>query len=200
MAWSARATRSEVPSQGSPGPRERVVDAFWAWLWGTGWFWFAALWVALFVNGRASSFARLEGHAHNTCRFVERRTRPHTLPTKPRSRRTRPRRLRALVPGVAGARYRATLRRAARFALSARQASHRGGYAPAESVAPPTMGASTAEIVRRFARLPPGSRRCSRSSRCRAGEKGHQLTGPSGPRCSSPCSISGTIPRRVWIG
>src|SRR4029453_8291034 len=30
------------------------MDAFWAWFWGAGWFWFVVFWLALLVNGRAA--------------------------------------------------------------------------------------------------------------------------------------------------
>ena len=49
------------------------MEAFWAWLWGTGWFWFALFWVALFVNGRAAFKLLLDWKGMlTTCRFVER--------------------------------------------------------------------------------------------------------------------------------
>ena len=48
------------------------MDALWAWLWGTGWFWFALFWVALFVNGRAAFKLLLDWKGMlTTCRFVE---------------------------------------------------------------------------------------------------------------------------------
>jgi hypothetical protein len=48
------------------------VDAFWSWLWGTGWFWFAMFWAALLVNGRAAFKLLLDWKGMlTTCRFVE---------------------------------------------------------------------------------------------------------------------------------
>src|SRR5207245_8538840 len=49
------------------------MDAVWAWVWGTGWFWFAMFWVALVVNGRAAFKLLLDWKGMlTTCRFVER--------------------------------------------------------------------------------------------------------------------------------
>ena len=48
------------------------MDAFWSWLWGTGWFWFAMFWAALLVNGRAAFKLLLDWKGMlTTCRFVE---------------------------------------------------------------------------------------------------------------------------------
>ena len=48
------------------------MDAFWAWFWGTSWFWFAMFWVALAVNGRAAFKLLLDWKGMlTTCRFVE---------------------------------------------------------------------------------------------------------------------------------
>ena len=48
------------------------MDAFWVWLWGTGWFWFAVFWAALLVNGRAAFKLLLDWKGMlTTCRFVE---------------------------------------------------------------------------------------------------------------------------------
>ena len=48
------------------------MDALWAWLWGTGWFWLGMFWVALLVNGRAAFKLLLDWKGMlTTCRFVE---------------------------------------------------------------------------------------------------------------------------------
>ena len=48
------------------------MDAFWAWFWGAGWFWFAMFWAALLVNGRAAFKLLLDWKGMlTTCRFVE---------------------------------------------------------------------------------------------------------------------------------
>ena len=177
------------------------MDAFWAWLWGTGWFWFALFWVALFVNGRAAFKLLLDWKGMlTTCRFVEQAYAARTtLPDEAALEKDPAAPVFAhLVPAWQEPGIAATLRALLdsryphaklHIVVATREAEELSSH--------PTMQASTAEIVRRFPTgYRPGSRRCSRSSRCRArGERPTSSTGPSGPRCSSPCSTSGTIPR-----
>ena len=48
------------------------MDAFWAWFWGAGWFWFAMFWMALLVNGRAAFKLLLDWKGMlTTCRLVD---------------------------------------------------------------------------------------------------------------------------------
>jgi hypothetical protein len=130
------------------------------WLWGTGWFWLALFWVALLANGRAAFKLLLDWKGmRTTCRFVEDAyARLDALPDEAQLERAPDAPVFIqLVPAFHEPEVATTLR-----ALLDSRYPHgklhvvvatRG----AEELAPhPAMGASTAELVRRFREsLPP---------------------------------------------
>jgi len=182
------------------------VDAFWTWFWGTGWFWFALFWVALFVNGRAAFKLLLDWKGMlTTCRFVEeayaaRKTLPDEAalekdPAAPVFVH--------LVPAWQEPDIATTLR-----ALLDSRYPHAKLHVvvatrEAEELAPhPTMTASTAEIVRRFRDgLPPWQQKMlSLVSMPGEGTKAHQLNWALRPEVLKPLLDLRYDPARVWIG
>ena len=182
------------------------MDAFWAWLWGTGWFWFAMFWASLFVNGRAVFKLLLDWKGMlTTCRFVEREYK--TLDTLPDEAalehdRTAPVFVH-LVPAwqepdiattlqaLLGSRYpHAKLH----VVVATRETEERSPH--------PTMAGSTAELVRRFRDgLPPWQQKMlSLVSMPGEGRKAHQLNWALRPEVLKPLLDLRYDPARVWIG
>ena len=136
------------------------MDAFAQWFWGTGWFWVAAFWVALLANARAVLKLLVDWKGMRaTCRLVEAAyARLDALPDEARLERD----ARApvfvhLVPAFQEPEIATTLR----ALLDSRYPHGKLHVVVAtkedEARAPhPTMGVSTAELVRRFREsLPP---------------------------------------------
>ena len=136
------------------------MDAFWAWFWGAGWFWFAMFWAALLVNGRAAFKLLLDWKGMlTTCRFVERAyERLAALPDEAALERDPAAPIFVhLVPAWQEPEIAATLR-----ALLGSRYPHAKLHVVVatreeeERTPHPTMDVSTAELVRRFREgLPP---------------------------------------------
>ncbi len=182
------------------------MDAFWAWLWGTGWFWFALFWVALFVNGRAAFKLLLDWKGMlTTCRFVEQAYAARTtLPDEAALEKDPAAPVFAhLVPAWQEPDIAATLRALLdsryphaklHIVVATRAAEERSPH--------PTMEASTAEIVRRFRDgLPPWQQKMlSLVSMPGEGRKAHQLNWALRPEVLKPLLDLRYDPARVWIG
>jgi len=182
------------------------VDAFWSWLWGTGWFWFATFWAALLVNGRAAFKLLLDWKGMlTTCRFVEHAY--ATLDTLP-DEATLERHPAApvfvhLVPAWEEPEIATTLR-----ALLASRYPHAKLHVVVatrdeEERAPnPTMKASTAELVRRFREtLPPWQQKMLRVIAMPGqGRKAHQLNWALRQEVLEKVLDGQYHPARVWIG
>ena len=182
------------------------MDAVWAWVWGTGWFWFAMFWTALIVNGRAAFKLLVDWKGMlTTCRFVERAyatldTLPdeaalehdpatpvfvHLVPAwqEPGIATT----LRALL----GSRYPHTK---LHVVVATREEEERSPHS--------TMEASTAELVRRLRDgLPPWQQKMlSIVAMPGAGRKAHQLNWALRPEVLQPLLGDQYDPARVWVG
>ena len=182
------------------------MDAFWTWLWGTGWFWFGLFWVALFVNGRAAFKLLLDWKGMlTTCRFVEEAYAARAaLPDEAALEKDPAAPLFVhLVPAWQEPDIAATLR-----ALLDSRYPHAKLHIvvatrAAEDLAPhPTMEASTAEIVRRFrdGRPPWQQKMLSLVSMPGEGRKAHQLNWALRPEVLKPLLDLRYDPARVWIG
>jgi cellulose synthase/poly-beta-1,6-N-acetylglucosamine synthase-like glycosyltransferase len=182
------------------------VDAFWAWVWGTGWFWFGMFWVALLVNGRAAFKLLLDWKGMlTTCRFVEHAyERLAALPDEAALERD----LAApvfvhLVPAWQEPEIATTLR----ALLDSRYPHVKLHVVVAtreeEECSPhPAMGVSTAELVRRFREaLPPWQQKMlSLVAMPGEGRKAHQLNWALRPEVLKPLLDLRYDPARVWIG
>jgi len=182
------------------------VDAFWSWLWGTGWFWFATFWAALLVNGRAAFKLLLDWKGMlTTCRFVEHAY--ATLDTLPDEaileRHPAAPVFVHLVPAWEEPEIATTLR-----ALLASRYPHAKLHVVVatrdeEERAPnPTMKASTAELVRRFREtLPPWQQKMLRVIAMPGqGRKAHQLNWALRQEVLEKVLDGQYHPARVWIG
>jgi cellulose synthase/poly-beta-1,6-N-acetylglucosamine synthase-like glycosyltransferase len=182
------------------------VDAFWAWFWGTGWFWFAMFWVSLFVNGRAAFKLLLDWKGmRTTCRFVERAYASlDTLPDEAALEHDRAAPVFVhLVPAWQEPDIATTLgalldsrypHAKLHVVVATREAEERAPH--------PTMTASTAELVRRFRDgLPPWQQKMlSLVSMPGEGRKAHQLNWALRPEVLKPLLDLRYDPARVWIG
>ncbi|HZN50912.1 MAG TPA: glycosyltransferase [Methylomirabilota bacterium] len=182
------------------------MDAFWTWLWGTGWFWFGLFWVALFVNGRAAFKLLLDWKGMlTTCRFVEEAYAARAaLPDEAALEKDPAAPVFVhLVPAWQEPDIAATLR-----ALLDSRYPHARLHVvvatrEAEDRAPhPTLEVSTAEIVRRFREgLPPWQQKMlSLVSMPGEGRKAHQLNWALRPEVLKPLLDLRYDPARVWIG
>jgi len=182
------------------------VDAFWTWLWGTGWFWFGLFWVALFVNGRAAFKLLLDWKGMlTTCRFVEEAYAARAaLPDEAALEKDPAAPVFVhLVPAWQEPDIAATLR-----ALLDSRYPHARLHVvvatrEAEDRAPhPTLEVSTAEIVRGFREgLPPWQQKMlSLVSMPGEGRKAHQLNWALRPEVLKPLLDLRYDPARVWIG
>jgi cellulose synthase/poly-beta-1,6-N-acetylglucosamine synthase-like glycosyltransferase len=182
------------------------VDAFWSWLWGTGWFWFAMFWAALLVNGRAAFKLLLDWKGMlTTCRFVEHAyAHLDTLPDEATLERHPAAPVFVhLVPAWEEPEIATTLR-----ALLASRYPHTKLHVVVatrddEERAPnPTMKASTAELVRRFREtLPPWQQKMLRViSMPGQGRKAHQLNWALRQEVLEKVLDGQYNPARVWIG
>ena len=182
------------------------MDAFWAWFWGAGWFWFAMFWVALLVNGRAAFKLLLDWKGMlTTCRFVERAyERLATLPDEAALERDRAAPVFVhLVPAWQEPQIATTLRALldSRYpyaklhvVVATREEEERWPH--------PGMSVSTAELVRRFREgLPPWQQKMlSLVSMPGEGRKAHQLNWALRPEVLKPLLDLRYDPARVWIG
>jgi cellulose synthase/poly-beta-1,6-N-acetylglucosamine synthase-like glycosyltransferase len=182
------------------------VDAFWTWLWGTGWFWFGLFWVALFVNGRAAFKLLLDWKGMlTTCRFVEEAYAARAaLPDEAALEKDPAAPVFVhLVPAWQEPDIAATLRALLdsryphaklHIVVATREAEERAPH--------PAMEASTAEIVRRFREgLPPWQQKMlSLVSMPGEGRKAHQLNWALRPEVLKPLLDLWYDPARVWIG
>ena len=182
------------------------MDAFWVWLWGTGWFWFGMFWVALLVNGRAAFKLLLDWKGMlTTCRFVEHAyERLAALPDEAALERD----LAApvfvhLVPAWQEPEIATTLRALldSRYphaklhvVVATREDEERSPH--------PAMGVSTAELVRRFREaLPPWQQKMlSLVAMPGEGRKARQLNWALRPEVLKPLLDLRYDPARVWIG
>jgi Glycosyltransferase like family 2 len=182
------------------------VDAFWAWFWGTGSFWFAMFWVALLVNGRAAFKLLLDWKGMlTTCRFVERAYASlealpdeaalehdpaapvfvHIVPVWHEPD------IAATLGALLGSRY---PHGKLHVVVAAREAEERSPH--------PAMAVSTAELARRFRDgLPPWQQKMlSIVSMPGEGRKAHQLNWALRPEVLKPLLDLRYDPTRVWIG
>jgi Glycosyltransferase like family 2 len=182
------------------------VDAFWAWFWGTGWFWFAMFWAALLVNGRAAFKLLLDWKGMlTTCRFVERAYESlAALPDEAALERDQAAPIFVhLVPAWQEPEIAATLR-----ALLGSRYPHANLHVVVatreeeEHTPHPTMDVSTAELVRRFREgLPPWQQKMlSLVAMQGEGRKAHQLNWALRPEVLKPLLDLRYDPARVWIG
>ena len=182
------------------------MDAFWAWLWGTGWFWFAMFWAALLVNGRAAFKLLLDWKGMlTTCRFVELAyDKLAALPTEAALERDPAAPIFVhLVPVRQEPEVAMTLRALldSRYphaklhvVVAAREDEERSPH--------PAMGVSTAEMVRRFREsLPPWQQKMlTIVAMPGEGRKAHQLNWALRPEVLKPLLDLSYDPARVWIG
>jgi len=182
------------------------VDAFWSWLWGTGWFWFATFWAALLVNGRAAFKLLLDWKGMlTTCRFVEHAyANLDTLPDEATLERHPAAPVFVhLVPAWEEPEIETTLR----ALLSSRYPHTKLHVLVAtrddeERTPNPTMEASTSELVRRFREtLPPWQQKMLRViSMPGQGRKAHQLNWALRPEVLEKVLDGQYNPSRVWMG
>jgi cellulose synthase/poly-beta-1,6-N-acetylglucosamine synthase-like glycosyltransferase len=182
------------------------VDAFWAWFWGAGWFWFVVFWLALLVNGRAAFKLLLDWKGMlTTCRFVEHAYGAlDTLPDEAALERDQgaPSFVH-LVPAWQEPEIATTLRALldSRYphaklhvVVATREDEEREPH--------PAMGVSTAELVRRFREsLPPWQQKMlTLVALSGEGRKAHQLNWALRPEVLKPLLDLRYDPARVWIG
>jgi cellulose synthase/poly-beta-1,6-N-acetylglucosamine synthase-like glycosyltransferase len=182
------------------------VDAFWAWFWGTGWFWFAMFWVAMLVNGRAAFKLLLDWKGMlTTCRFVEHAyERLAALPDEAALERDPATPVFVhLVPAWQEPNIATTLR----ALLDSRYPHAKLHVVVAtredeEQTPHPAMGISTAELVRRFREsLPPWQQKMlSVIAMPGEGRKAHQLNWALRPEVLKPLLDLRYDPARVWVG
>jgi len=182
------------------------VDAFWAWFWGAGWFWFAMFWLALLVNGRAAFKLLLDWKGMlTTCRFVERAYEAlAALPDEAALERDQAAPVFVhLVPAWQEPEIATTVR----ALLDSRYPHAKLHVVVAtredEERAPhPAMGVSTAELVRRFREsLPPWQqKKLTLVAMPGEGRKAHQLNWALRPEVLKPLLDLRYDPARVWIG
>jgi cellulose synthase/poly-beta-1,6-N-acetylglucosamine synthase-like glycosyltransferase len=183
------------------------VDALWAWLWGTGWFWFAMFWVALLVNGRAAFKLLLDWKGMlTTCRFVERAYESlASLPDEGALERDQHAPVFVhLVPAWQEPAIATTLRAllGSRYphaklhvVVATREEEERSPH--------PSMGVSTAELVRRFREgLPPWQQKMLSlvAMPPGGGAKAAQLNWALRPEVLKPLLDLRYDPARIWIG
>ena len=182
------------------------MDAFWAWFWGAGWFWFTMFWVALLVNGRAAFKLLLDWKGMlTTCRFVERAyDKVAALPDEGTLERDKAAPVFVhLVPAWQEPEIATTLRALLdsryphtklQVVVATREEEERSPH--------PSMGVSTAELVRRFRDgLPPWQqKKLSIVSMPGQGRKAHQLNWALRPEVLKPLLDLRYDPARVWIG
>jgi hypothetical protein len=183
------------------------VDAFWAWFWGAGWFWFVMFWLALLVNGRAAFKLLLDWKGMlTTCRFVEHAYEAlDTLPDEAALERDQvaPSFIH-LVPAWQEPEIATTLRALldSRYphaklhvVVATREDEERHPH--------PAMGVSTAELVRRFREsLPPWQQKMLTLVVAPAapGRKAHQLNWALRPETLRAVLGDDVDPTRAWIG
>ncbi len=182
------------------------MDAFWAWFWGAGWFWFAMFWAALLVNGRAAFKLLLDWKGMlTTCRFVEEAyEKLATLPEEAALERDPNAPVfMHLVPAWQEPEIATTLRALLdshyphaklHVVVATREAEERTPH--------PAMGVSTAELVRRFREgLPPWQQKMlSLVAMPGEGRKAHQLNWALRPEVLKPLLDLRYDPARVFIG
>ena len=182
------------------------MDAFWAWLWGTGWFWFAMFWVALLVNGRAAFKLLLDWKGMlTTCRFVEEAyAKLATLPDEAALERDPNAPVFVhLVPAWHEPEIATTLRALLESCYPHAKLHVVVATREAEEHAPhPAMGVSTAKLVRRFREgLPPWQQKMlSVVAMPGEGRKPQQLNWALRPEVLKPLLDLRYDPARVWIG
>src|SRR5439155_604418 len=183
-----------------------TVDAFWAWFWGAGWFWFTMFWAALLVNGRAAFKLLLDWKGMlTTCRFVERAYEDlAALPDEAALERDGAAPVFVhLVPVWQEPEIATTLR-----ALLDSRYPHAklhvvvAAREDEERLPHPAMEGSTAEVVRRFREgLPPWQQKMlSVVAMPGEGRKAHQLNWALRPEILKPLLDLRYDPARVWIG
>jgi cellulose synthase/poly-beta-1,6-N-acetylglucosamine synthase-like glycosyltransferase len=182
------------------------VDAFWAWFWGAGWFWFVVFWLALLVNGRAAFKLLLDWKGMlTTCRFVEHAYGAlDTLPDEAALERDQAApSFVHLVPAWQEPEIATTLRALldSRYphaklhvVVATREDEEREPH--------PAMGVSTAELVCRFREsLPPWQQKMlTLVALSGEGRKAHQLNWALRPEVLKPLLDLRYDPARVWIG
>ncbi|MBI2162372.1 MAG: glycosyltransferase [Candidatus Rokubacteria bacterium] len=182
------------------------MDAFWQWLWGTGWFWVVMFWAALLVNGRAAFKLLLDWKGMlTTCRVVdEAYARVATLPDEATLEREPAAPVFVhLVPAYQEPGIATTLR-----ALLASRYPHGKLHVVVvtreeEERAPhPMMAASTAELVRRFrTELPPWQQKMlTVIAMPGEGRKARQLNHALRPEFLTTLLDGQHDPARVFVG
>ena len=182
------------------------MDAFSAWLWGTGGFWLVLFWAAFLVNARAVFKLALDWKGmRTTCRFVEAAYArlPRLLDEAALERDPATPVFVHLVPAWEEPAIATTLR----ALLGSRYPHGRLHVVVAtreeEERAPHlAMGVSTAELVRRFREgLPPWQQKMlSLVALPGPGRKAHQLNWALRPESLRPVLGDAHDPARVWIG
>ena len=182
------------------------MDAFWAWLWGAGWFWFAMFWMALLVNGRAAFKLLLDWKGMlTTCRLVD--DAYATLDTLPDEAALEHEPAAPVFVHLVPAWQEPGIATTLRALLGSRYPHAKLHVVVAtraeEDRAPhPTMGAPTAELVRRFREsLPPWQQKMlSIVEMPGQGRKAHQLNWALRPEVIKVLLEGRYEPERVWIG
>ena len=183
------------------------MDALWAWLWGTGWFWFAMFWVALLVNGRAAFKLLLDWKGMlTTCRFVERAY--ESLASLPDEAALERDPQAPVFVHLVPARQEPAIATTLRALLDSRYPHAKLHVVVAtreeEERSPhPSMGLSTAELVRRFREgLPPWQQKMLSlvAMPPGGGAKAAQLNWALRPEVLKPLLDLRYDPARVWIG
>jgi hypothetical protein len=182
------------------------VDAFWAWLWGTGWFWLTMFWVALLVNGRAAFKLFLDWKGMlTTCRFVE--DAYASLDALPEEAALEHDPAAPVFVHLVPAWHEPSIATTLRALLSSRYPHTKLHVVVAtretEEQSPhPAMEAPTAELVRRFRDgLPPWQQKMlSIVAMPGQGRKAHQLNWALRPEVLQPLLGDRCDPTRVWIG